>query len=410
MNPIVYAIPVFMLTIVIEALIAWRRRRPLYHVPDAVASLHLGVFSQVAGAFLRVLNLGIYLLVYERFHAFELSAKSPWIYLFALVLYDLAYYFHHRFGHEVNVLWAGHVVHHSSEYFNLSTALRQPSSTTFVSWMFYLPLALIGVPPVVFIVAGLIDLLYQYWVHTELIGRLGVFDRIFVTPSNHRVHHGQNDYCLDCNYGGIFIIWDRIFGTFVEEREGEPVVYGVRKPLRSYNPLWSNLHVYADLWQKMREQKGLRQKIAVWFAPPTGHLAPGEKPPHFEPATFARFDSGADGAVQRYALLQYTVLAGLTTHFIAVASSLPVASRALYALCLLCSMTTVGLLLEGRSLARRIEQGRIVLLGLLFALSPTWFGFVAPLPLKIFGLLLGIGCALWLARMPLFAPPRGALA
>lgn len=410
MNPIVYAIPVFMLTILIEALVASRRGRPLYNIPDAVTSLHLGVFSQVAGAFLRILNLGIYVLVFERFHAFELSSKSLWVYAMALVLYDLAYYFHHRFGHEVNVLWAGHVVHHSSEYFNLSTALRQPSSTTFVSWMFYLPLALIGVPPLVFIIVGLIDLLYQYWVHTELIGRLGVLDRIFVTPSNHRVHHGQNDYCLDCNYGGIFILWDRLFGTFVDERDDEPVVYGVRKPLRSFNPLWSNFHVYADLWQQSRAQKGLRAKLAVWFAPPAGHLAPGEKPPHLDLTKFARYDTGTDAAVQRYALLQYTLLVFLTTHFIAIAPSLSLSMRGLYALCILINMTTVGLLLEGRALARRVEQVRIVLLGLVFALAPTWFGFVAPLPLKIFVLCLGLGCALWLVRMPVFMRPRGALA
>jgi sterol desaturase/sphingolipid hydroxylase (fatty acid hydroxylase superfamily) len=118
-------------------------------------------------------------------------------------------------------MWASHVVHHSSEYYNLSTALRQTSTGSFLGWVFYLPLAVVGVPWQMLVIVGLIDLLYQYWVHTELIGRLGVLDRILVTPSNHRVHHGQNDYCIDKNYGGILVLWDRLFGTFADERDGE---------------------------------------------------------------------------------------------------------------------------------------------------------------------------------------------
>jgi alkylglycerol monooxygenase len=410
MNPIVYAIPVFMLTILIEALIAWRLRRPLYNVPDALTSLHFGVLSQISGAFLKVLTLGIYLAVYDSYRALDLSMKSPAVWIFALLAYDLAYYFSHRCGHEVGLMWAAHVVHHSSEYFNLSTALRQTSTTALYSWLFYLPLAVVGVPPTVFVVVALIDLLYQYWVHTELIGRLGILDRILVTPSNHRVHHGQNDYCIDCNYGGIFIIWDRIFGSFVEERADEPVVYGIRKPLRSFNPLWGNLHVYSDLLQKSRAQKGLRKKLAVWFAPPGGHLGPDEKLPRFEPASFTRYDPGALISVQRYALLQYVTVALAVSHFIAIAPSLHVASRGIYGLGILISMITVSALLEGNAAARRIEQLRVVAVGVLFATMPRWFGFAASLPIKMSVLILMLLCALWLGRISVLARTRGALA
>lgn len=410
MNPIVYAIPVFMVTILVEALLAWRLRRPLYDIPDALTSLHFGVLSQVTGAFLRVLTLGIYLAVFENYRALELSMKSPAAWIFALLAYDLAYYFSHRCGHEVSLMWAAHVVHHSSEYFNLSTALRQTSTTSLYSWLFYLPLALVGVPPTMFIVVALIDLLYQYWVHTELIGRLGVLDRILVTPSNHRVHHGQNDYCLDCNYGGIFIIWDRIFGSFVDERADEPVVFGIRKPLRSFNPLWGNLHIYAELLQKSRAQRGLRAKLAVWFEPPGGHRAPDEKPAHFEPASFVRYDPGAHVSVQRYALVQYALVALAVSHFIAIAPSISVAARGIYGLGILLSMIAVGALLEGNAAARRIEQLRVVVIGALFASLPAWFGFAAPLLLKLAVLGLCLLCALWLSRRPVLLRTRGAVA
>jgi hypothetical protein len=196
-------------------------------------------------------------------------------------------------GHEVNVLWASHVVHHSSEYYNLSTALRQTSSGWLFGWIFYLPMAVAGVPPIMFVTVGLIDLLYQYWVHTELVGRMGWFDRVFVSPSNHRVHHGQNDYCIDKNYGGILIVWDRLFGTFVDEREGEKIHYGIRKPLRSFNPVWGNLHYYADLWRASCVAVGWRAKLGVWLAPPGGWNVPLE---HFDGAHFVRYGYGAGPA------------------------------------------------------------------------------------------------------------------
>jgi alkylglycerol monooxygenase len=250
-----------MLTILLEAWVAHRRGVPAYDAADALTSLHLGMVSQVTELFVKLAALGIYTAAYENWRLTTLPISSVWVWIGALLAYDFCYYWAHRMGHEVGVLWAAHVVHHSSEFYNLSTALRQSSSGWIFGWLFYLPMALAGVPPLVLAVVGLIDLLYQYWVHTEMVGRLGWLDRVLVTPSNHRVHHGQNDYCIDKNYGGILILWDRLFGTFADERDDEKIIYGVRTPLRSLNPLWANLHYYVDLWRATRQVKGLRNKL-----------------------------------------------------------------------------------------------------------------------------------------------------
>lgn len=216
---IVLATPVFFLLIALELAIGFKRQRNTYRLADAVSSISLGMLSQTSAVFTRLLRIGIYTALFEhvalwRNDAFWTSLPG---WLLALVFYDFCYYWLHRMGHESAVLWAAHAVHHQSQDYNLSTALRQTSSGALLGWIFYVPMALAGVPPLVFGVVALIDLLYQFWVHTEQVGRLGWFDRWFCSPSNHRVHHAVNDAYLDKNYGGILILWDRMFGTFKDE-------------------------------------------------------------------------------------------------------------------------------------------------------------------------------------------------
>lgn len=265
---ITWATPVFFALIALELLVAKLRRRSVYHSSDAINSLGLGVISQIVAVFSKLLTFGIYAWCVQRFAIFALPANSLWVWITALLIYDFCYYWLHRAGHEVNILWAAHVVHHQSEDYNLSTALRQTGSGMLLGWLFYLPMAIIGYPLEVFVVVALIDLLYQFWVHTELVGRLGWFDRVFCSPSNHRAHHAVNDKYLDKNYGGILILWDRLFGTFIEEDDTDPPIYGTRSPLRSWNPLWANAEVYwataKDAWHARR----WRDKLLVWIKPP----------------------------------------------------------------------------------------------------------------------------------------------
>jgi alkylglycerol monooxygenase len=234
---IVLATPVFFLLIGIEFACSRLRQgqgaqgKPHYRLSDAINSISLGMLSQLSNVFTGLLRVGIYTAVYASLSLVPAQAADAfWTsvpgWLAALVFYDFCYYWLHRMGHESAVLWAAHVVHHQSQHYNLSTALRQTSSGTLLGWVFYLPMALAGVPPLVFGVVALIDLLYQFWVHTELVGKLGRFDRWFCSPSNHRVHHAVNEAYVDRNYGGILMLWDHLFGSFTDERDDDPCVYG----------------------------------------------------------------------------------------------------------------------------------------------------------------------------------------
>lgn len=351
---IVLATPVFLALIALEFAVGLARGRNTYRLGDALASIGLGVMSQVTGVFGRLLRVGIYAAVFEHVALFELSASSPWVWLFALVFYDLCYYWYHRAGHRVAVLWAAHAVHHQSEDYNLSTALRQTSSGFLFGWIFYLPMAVAGVPPTVFAVVALIDLLYQYWVHTQQVGRLGWFDRWFCAPSNHRVHHAVNDRYLDRNYGGILIVWDRLFGSFEPEDEREPCVYGTRSPLHSHDPLWANLQVYKDLMFDSWHARSWADKLRVWLKPPgwrPADVAARFPKPAFDLARVQRWDPAITPAAAWTAAGLFLVVLGATSAFLWHAHLMSGAEQAAGAAAIVAVLWLIGLLTRGRAAA-----------------------------------------------------------
>ncbi|XP_035463902.1 alkylglycerol monooxygenase isoform X6 [Scophthalmus maximus] len=204
-------------------------------ISDGLTSISAGMISRLPSVLMRGCELTAYMYVWDRFHLVELPWDSAWTWWLTFLGVDFCYYWLHRFAHEVAILWAAHQVHHSSEYYNLTTALRQSLTQQFTSWIFYLPMAL-ALPPSVFAVHIQLNLLYQFWIHTELIRDLGPLEWVFNTPKHHRVHHGRNHYCIDKNYGGILIIWDRLFGTFAEETD--KVVYGLVFPIKTFEILY----------------------------------------------------------------------------------------------------------------------------------------------------------------------------
>ena len=252
-DPVTVAIPGFVVLVLVEMLIARRRDATRYCPRDTLTSLLLGLGSTVAG----VLAGGVVFALATWVHGFRLfDIGWAWYwFVVAFVLDDLAYYVFHRSAHRVRLFWASHVVHHSSQHYNLSTALRQTWTGFFsLGFLFRLPLFLIGFPPaMIFFVAGL-NLVYQFWIHTEAVGRMPRwFEAVMNTPSHHRVHHGANPRYLDRNYAGVFIVWDRLFGTFEPEDDAERVRYGLVHDLGSFNVLWAAFHEWAgiarDLWR-----------------------------------------------------------------------------------------------------------------------------------------------------------------
>jgi sterol desaturase/sphingolipid hydroxylase (fatty acid hydroxylase superfamily) len=371
-----WAIPGFFVLIGIELLVAAWRGRNVYYSNDAINSLGLGMLSQIVGVFTKLFAIGIYGWCATHLAPWTLPADSVWVWISGLLLYDLLYYWLHRFGHEVNVLWAAHVVHHQSESYNLTTALRQTGSGFLLGWMAYLPMALLGYPTEVFAVVALIDLLYQFWVHTEVIGKLGWFDRVFCSPSNHRAHHAVNDRYLDRNYGGILIVWDRLFGTFVEENDDDPPVYGTRAPLQSWNPLWANVEVY---WAMLKDSWHARRwpdKLRVWFMPPGWR--PADVAMRFPKSEFdirhARYNPPLFRALKIYCIVQFALLLLIGVHFLNVAPKMAWLPAGAYAVYLVYSLWALGFLLEGRRMGVWLEVLRTVGTAVPVAVSGRWFG------------------------------------
>ena len=348
---IVLATPVFLLLIAVEFAWGYARGRNTYRLDDAINSISLGMLSQISAVLTRLLRVGIYTAVYASVALFPNEAFwTTWYgWLIALVFYDFCYYWLHRAGHECAVFWAAHVVHHQSQAYNLSTALRQTSSGALLGWIFYLPMALAGVPPLVFGVVALIDLLYQYWVHTEHVGQLGWFDRWFCSPSNHRVHHAVNDGYLDRNYGGILIIWDRLFGSFREE--GERCIYGTRSALNSWDPLWANAEVYWSLLKDSWHAERWSDKLRVWFKPPgwrPADVAARFPRPPFELARLQRYAPPMSRAVQWFGALQFVLLLTGVAVFLWFADSLPLSSSGVWLGVLTAGLWATGAVLQGR--------------------------------------------------------------
>ncbi|MBI2603142.1 MAG: sterol desaturase family protein [Deltaproteobacteria bacterium] len=270
-NYVKISIPFFLLAVVVEAWISWKKGRELYRLNDSISSLTCGIFQQFFLLFMKSFFLLAYGYIQTQHGVLNFSGISPGEKLVsALGLFlavDCCYYWFHRMAHEINFGWATHIVHHSSEEYNLSTALRQGMLQETFSFVFYLPLALIGFPPLWFLALSSLNTTYQFWVHTRLLGRFHpYFEFVFNTPSHHRVHHGRNPKYLDKNYAGTLIIWDRLFGTFQKEEE-EPI-YGVTVPLNSWNPLRTQFHYFADLLADTWRAPYVFDKFKVWWARP----------------------------------------------------------------------------------------------------------------------------------------------
>ena len=370
MDLLALAVPFFLLALIVELVVDRLRGSGLYRLNDAVNSLSAGALSTTSGYFTKFLELLVWGFVLQNFALidmplawFDLSPRGLALWVVAALAWDFCYYWFHRFSHEISVLWAAHAVHHQSEDYNLSTALRQTSTGFLFGWIFFVPLFLIGFPLEVLLTVGAINLIYQFWVHTQIVRRMGVLDYILVTPSNHRVHHAQNERYIDKNYGGMLILWDRFFGTFEDEREDDPVIFGVRKPLSNWNPFWANLQVYAYLLFDARHTRRWRDKIASWFRRTGWRPADVEArfpKRHFSPDEFTKFDPPMGVWARRYVAGQFAVAIAATLAIAALFASAGARVALVPCLLLWAQLYTLGLITGGSSFAVRAELFRIL--------------------------------------------------
>ncbi len=369
-NLIAVAIPLFFLLIGVELLVSrWQGRR-VYRLNDAITDLSCGIGSQVVGVFLKVAVFAGYIAIYDSVRLFDLPAGHWAVWVLAALLVDLAYYAWHRASHRVHLVWATHVPHHQSQDYNLAVALRQAWFSSATHAPFAWPLALLGIPPVVYLVNDALNTLYQFWIHTETVRRLGPLEWVLNTPSHHRVHHGINPRYVDKNYAGVLIVWDRLFGTF--EPETEPACYGTIKRFSSWNPVWANFEHWAYLLREARESERWVDKIGVFFRPPEWR-APGRPalpgPADVSPETFVKFDTPTAPGLAPYVLAHFGVVAIAVTTVLWVEETAPWTLLAPAAAAIVWATLNWGGLFEHRAWAVPSEAFR---LGAVGSLALAW--------------------------------------
>lgn len=359
LNPIVLSIPIFFLLIGIELAFERFSHRKLYRLPDSIANLSCGITSQLSGLFLKVLAIGIYEVIYSNLALFQLERN--WIYWVALFfLVDLAYYWAHRMSHEINLFWGGHVVHHQSEEYNLSVALRQSSFQTVWTFAFNLPLALVGFETLDFALMSALNTLYQFWIHTETINKLGFLEYFLNTPSHHRVHHGRNPKYIDKNHAGTLIIWDKMFGTFQPEEERP--TYGITKPINSWNAVWANFSHYAEMSRDLRRIDRWSDKVKYLFKKPgwlPESLGGYRAAPEVDRATYHKYDTPAPVSLNYYVLFQYILCLIGTGLFLFKQEDFQIAEKVFFTVIISIVVVNSGVLFENKQWVRWAEWARI---------------------------------------------------
>ena len=342
--------------------------------------------------FLKTVLFAGYLVLFERWRLFSIPSASAWAWAVCFLGVDALYYWFHRWSHEANAGWAAHVVHHQSEEMNLAVALRQGAFQAAFSWVFYLPMALLGFPPLMFLAVSSFNTLYQFWIHTRLIGRLGPFEWVLNTPSHHRVHHGRNPEYIDRNHGGTLILWDRLFGTFAAEEE-EPV-YGITTPLQSWNPLWAQVHYWVELARKARKTGRWRDRFRLFWKPPGWHpedLGGPVAAPEVDRATLVKYDPPAPRGLRLYVLSQFVLVNAATTAFLFGSARMSGGEQAGAAIAVALSLASLGGLLDRRAWAFRLEVVRVLVLA---GVTPL---FAAP-GVSVAAAAAGLGSLGWLLR------------
>ena len=351
-----WAVPLFLGLMGIEYLVARKTGKNYFGFSSSVSNMNIGIAERLLDTF----TVGVFYFIYDylqqHFGVFNIrSSVLLWIAL--LILTDFIWYWYHRLAHEVNLLWAAHVVHHQSEDFNYTVSARITVFQAFFRMCFWSVLPVIGFPAAMIISVQLVHGIYPFFIHTRTIGKLGILEYIFVTPSHHRVHHASNDKYLDKNYGDVFIIWDKLFGTFAQEEE-EPE-YGLTKPLDSHSFLWQHFHFILEIFYTLKQTKGFRARWNVVFGKPA-HIDPEIRSKLEERFLFRNTTVGTSKKLQQYVVGQMGAILLLLFLFLLFENYVPVFAQLCITLVILLTLVNVGAIMEQRRWVFYLEYARLV--------------------------------------------------
>lgn len=361
---LVLAMAVFLTPIAIDAAVAALRRRRRYRLNDTLANLTLSVLTVVGSALIAGLTLWIYVRVQAAVTLVTLpGGLTTWLVAFAA--YDFLYYWTHRMHHEIALLWGVHAVHHSGEDMNYSLAVRQSALGELTSWVFFLPMAILGIPPEVYLGVAGIQLLFQYFIHNTYVPALGWLEWVLVTPSQHRVHHGRNTQYCDKNYGNILVIWDRVFGTYQAELPDQPAVYGLRHSVKTWNPITLHTHTFVEVARKAAACTRVADKLRCFikgpsWVPPSliegGYAGPHDDGPS---ARFVKYDPPMARSRAVYCIAQFVALLGAVALTMLAMASLSTLTVAVAVVLIVVHAWSLGGLLDNRPRFWRLELVRL---------------------------------------------------
>jgi len=357
---IALSVPIFFLLIGIELAYDFYKKLKYYRFNDSISNLSQGIGSQVTGLFMKTALFFGYKFIFEHWRLLDFL-NSIWVWIVLFIGVDFFYYWFHRMSHQINALWAAHIVHHQSEEYNLTVALRQSWFQSWFSWVFYLPLAFIGFDPLMFLTLSAFNTLYQFWIHTRAIKSMGFLEHIINTPSHHRVHHGSNPKYIDKNHAGTLIIWDKLFGTF--QKEEEDVYYGITTPLASWNPVWANVHYWVELWNNAKKSDTIIDKINVFIKPPgwfPSKLGGFKYAPEIDIENYKKFDTSYNLTLILYVFFQFIIALTIGSILLFLYMKMEMPLVIFMAVFTIATLLSCGGLLENKPWLRYFEYARLI--------------------------------------------------
>ena len=357
-NYLAFAVPFFVALMILEFFVAKKKGKKIFNFTNSIANINVGIAERL----LDTLVTGLFFFVYDYLHRhYGIFDIKPTLLLWValLICTDFVWYWYHRLAHEINIFWAAHVVHHQSEDFNYTVSARITVFQAVIRTGFWAILPVIGFPAEMITSVLLVHGLYPFFVHTRLVGKLGVFEYIFVTPSHHRVHHASNPEYLDKNYGDVFIIWDKLFGTF--KKEESEVVYGLTKPLKSNSFLWQHFHYILEVLVAAKRQKGFIQKIKIVFGKPS-MLDVSIRDDLEKKFHIYNNSESAGNELNRYVVFQVIITLITLFMFILFEHYLDWALQLLFTLIILITLVNCGAILEQKKWIFYLEYSRLLIL------------------------------------------------